>query len=540
MKRKIITEESEGPDAKIQVIHLETMAEDEFTNVTEGMDEIHSSNNDQETSCEAKVFTMHFSGLLQSAVDSASDSENSTQGQNGNGSNNTEKSRTGQNQQQEDVEEDLNEEGIELWLRKFKNDDVLKKLITKLYEAKLLKDFWTLIEVISTGQLEHENLPLILCLERAKYCKCTTTTLMRFHEKLKAFWTMGYRTWHGKGLLLMSGSKNHGQVCDNITKLGYYKPDMSSMNFVVPDVKTLFNEKYGFPKEINPTNCIQEAFDLLDKTKDHILLYDFKKVVRGLKGPKMGDKDMWSFEGPPTLQETYSRLQEELHILFQIKEVCEENNFQLLAYHTSRLLNCLSVRIKEMRTLETYYRRQLVKYDKDPKTSDLKKSCAISQIYLTKACTKQTVNVKRDLCSILSKMNNMDEEYQDTGYVDLNIQSNMDILFPPEILKKYCNLSECPELVKQITEEWYNLCKESRVTGSTCFKAVGFGLLREQQEHFDTFILKRDPKPVSEEVKCRMEHGKLNEINGVSTICAILMPSCMHAACGRWLFIYRW
>ena len=125
----------------------------------------------------------------------------------------------------------------------------------------------------------------------------------------------------------MSGSKNHRQVCDNITKLGYYKLDMSSINTVVSDVKTLFNEEYGFPKEINPTNCFQEAFDLLDKTKDYILLYDFKKVVHGLKGPKMGDEDMRSFEGPPTLQETYSRLQEELHILFQIKKMCDENNF---------------------------------------------------------------------------------------------------------------------------------------------------------------------------------------------------------------------
>ena len=210
------------------------------------------------------------------------------------------------------------------------------------------------MEVLSTGQLEAENLPLILCLERAKFCKCTTSTLGRFHEKSKAFWRVGYRTWHGKGLLLMSGSKNHCQVRDNILRLGYYKPDMSSINFVVPDVKTLLNEDYGFPKEIHPTNCIQQAFNLQDKTKDHILLYDFKKVVCGLKGNKVGDEDMWSFEGPPTLQETYNRLQEEMHILYEINEVCKRNNLELLAYHTSILLNCLSVRIKEMRTLETY------------------------------------------------------------------------------------------------------------------------------------------------------------------------------------------
>ena len=73
----------------------------------------------------------------------------------------------------------------------------------------------------------------------------------------------------------------------------------------------------------------------------------------------------------------------------------------------------------------------------------------------------------------------MDEEYQDTGYVDLNIQSNKDLLFPPEILQKYCNLRECPELVRQRTDMWFSLHKESHVTGSTCFKAVVFGLLRE-------------------------------------------------------------
>ena len=92
------------------------------------------------------------------------------------------------------------------------------------------------MKVLSTGQIKAENFPLILCLERAKFCKCTTSTLMRIHEKPKAFWKVGYRTWHGKGLLLMSGSTNHGQVHDNITKLGYYKPDMSSINFVVPDI----------------------------------------------------------------------------------------------------------------------------------------------------------------------------------------------------------------------------------------------------------------------------------------------------------------
>ena len=81
-------------------------------------------------------------------------------------------------------------------------------LIEKLDRCGPMKDFINLMEVLSNGTLDVENIPLLLCLERAKLCKCKTTTLIRFHPKSKAFWRVAYRTWHGKGLLLMSGSKN--------------------------------------------------------------------------------------------------------------------------------------------------------------------------------------------------------------------------------------------------------------------------------------------------------------------------------------------
>ena len=65
----------------------------------------------------------------------------------------------------------------------------------------------------------------------------------------------------------MSGSKNQGQVCNRITKLGYYKPDMASVNFAVPDVKRLFGDGSGLNKIINPTNCIDKSFNLIDLRK---------------------------------------------------------------------------------------------------------------------------------------------------------------------------------------------------------------------------------------------------------------------------------
>ena len=95
----------------------------------------------------------------------------------------------------------------EEYYKKLCNRSLLIPLIDKLDRCNLLKDFTNLIEVLSNGTLEVENIPLLLCLERAKLYKCTTTTLMRFHPKSKVFWRVAYRTWHGKGLLLMLGSK---------------------------------------------------------------------------------------------------------------------------------------------------------------------------------------------------------------------------------------------------------------------------------------------------------------------------------------------
>ena len=183
-------------------------------------------------------------------------------------------------------------------------------------------------------------------MEVAKYLRCTTTTLMRFHEKSKAFWRVGYRTWHGKGLLLMSGSKNRDEVKNNETIPGYYKPSRSSFNFVVPDVKTLFRGDDIIPKEIKPTACIKESYDLIDKRKEHVLMYDCKKVVRGFKGRTLGDEDLWDFEGPPTVKESIKRIEHELEIVENLKKLCDDEKMEEISFQCTRLVSCISQRLK--------------------------------------------------------------------------------------------------------------------------------------------------------------------------------------------------
>ena len=106
-------------DCKIQILNVENMPEEELHNVCEDIDDINSEKNDAKTSHETKMFTMQFhvskcreeAGLLQSHVDSGSESENSIEVQNGNNFSNDStgnvqnNSTTGQNEGEKDVQE---------------------------------------------------------------------------------------------------------------------------------------------------------------------------------------------------------------------------------------------------------------------------------------------------------------------------------------------------------------------------------------------------------------------------------------------------
>ena len=70
----------------------------------------------------------------------------------------------------------MNDNVHEEFFKKICNKTLLMPLIEKLDRCGLMKDFINLMEVLSNGTLDVENIPLLLYLERAKLCKCTNTT----------------------------------------------------------------------------------------------------------------------------------------------------------------------------------------------------------------------------------------------------------------------------------------------------------------------------------------------------------------------------
>ena len=140
-------------------------------------------------------------------------------------------------------------------------------------------------------------------------------------------------------------------------------------------------------------------------------------------------------------------------------------------------------------------------------------------------------------------MNDAEDQYCDIGNVNLLEKSNIDILFPPHQLCTNYDLCENPNWTKQRSNMWYDMHKKAKVTGSTCFKAIGLGLLRQAQEHYDKYILHKPRKEVSTELQKMFDYGIANEVHEISSVSNILIPSllpnCM-VYVERWLSIPTW
>lgn len=67
------------------------------------------------------------------------------------------------------------------------------------------------------------------------------------------------------------------------------------------------------------------------------------------------------------------------------------------------------------------------------------------------------MNANRNLCEINSLLNDSEDQFQGIGPIDLCMQPNYDIMFNPEILQKYYDLSNNIEIIKQRTELWHDL-----------------------------------------------------------------------------------
>ncbi|KAH3776260.1 hypothetical protein DPMN_177680 [Dreissena polymorpha] len=124
-----------------------------------------------------------------------------------------------------------------------------------------------------------------------------------------------------------------------------------------------------------------------------------------------------------------------------------------------------------------------------------------------------------EICSFCATFNGQEDMYEAKGVVDMEMQENFHQL-------KTNVPSNDSRHVKQKSEEWFEIRSKAKVTGSTCNTALGLGLLKQQQAHFDKVINQKESMvQFSDQQKSNMEYGSLHEIDGIATIIGHVLPA---------------
>ena len=190
------------------------------------------------------------------------------------------------------------------------------------------------------------------------------------------------------------------------------------------------------------------------------------------------------------------------------------------------LVHILTLRLKELRESKVSREMAIAKFKKMA-GPDWRKSNFLhvisgleTALHDINATISNTLLVINKLGTSISCLSNEHFSFTTDRLVLLSNQTNY------VHLAETMNLPEDNQLrfIKQRSEKWFTVRKTAVVTGSTLYKAIGLESLNLQLEHFDSVVYQKEKEEPSAEVKDRMEHGTVNEINAVSTIVGKVLP----------------
>ena len=417
----------------------------------------------------------------------------------------------------------------------------MPSLLRTLREHNLLPDFMSLIRLIVSGKMSAVELPLLLLLEKARFCSLPSTNLMFYWPQTLKFWRVVYRLLKGKAIRLFSGPKSQGAILEGATN-GACKPEGAELNFAVPNLtvlRTASGDEAPLPKAIKP-GIVAEAVTIARKSKKgYVLCMDGKKVAMGLQGD-CGDIDLWGHEADGGLAVRKQELQAQLQIGKEIINDLSDIDTELpladvnpalqstVLNRTKSFVQCLSYRIRSSRELILQQMHALEKFEKLSETEEgaQKYQYALSStkaiLYEARVHVKHALKVVGSLLHKASQLSMGRNTVSSTGpIIDVSTQENMVQLKDPKDLPEGF---QCPEYTKQRTDEWKEIRKQAVVTGSSLHNALGLRTLKDQKQHFDSHVKGHAMPEFSPDVLKRMEAGVEGEPHAAVTLAAGFMP----------------
>ena len=94
-------------------------------------------------------------------------------------------------------------------------------------------------------------------------------------------------------------------------------------------------------------------------------------------------------------------------------------------------------------------------------------------IYTSSEWIQKCLTNNHKLCEIMAHVNDNEDIIVGGDSMDIEDQMNVRVLLPPDKLPEPLDLERNPHLIKQRSEEWFQLMKKAFITASSAFNALG-------------------------------------------------------------------
>ena len=118
--------------------------------------------------------------------------------------------------------------------------NIIPVVLKSLAEVGCDETFVKFLNLVKNGEFPLQNISFLLWMEVVKWFNCDYTCRMQYSDATKTFRKLGYRVLGGRFIHFMGGYKSYESLDDRLEK-GFYSPQISDINFAVPDMKLLRN-----------------------------------------------------------------------------------------------------------------------------------------------------------------------------------------------------------------------------------------------------------------------------------------------------------
>ena len=390
----------------------------------------------------------------------------------------------------------------------------------------------TFLKLVSEGRFPIDNIAFHLFCDTVEYYDKADTRLMRYSDKSKTFWWTGRKLFHGQFIRFMEGMRYTPQT-ENISSL---EPQATHINFAVPHTRSLLEYNpvgVEIPKKLDPGfhNELAELARKAFNESSVVLSVDGKKITPGLT-ETFGDVDLLGFEKGETLQQRKEKLAQDklaiqnyISFLHTLNKITINEHKDKLKDYLQEMMKIIWRHVKALREAQKDGQLAVEKFKL--KGGDNWRSskfhfvinCLETLLLRTENCLSDLMAILKHLCHYCAICNDSDSVFAHENSVDMGTQLNFVELKAPEEVKTGLK----PETTKQRSDEWYELRRQVKLTGSSLHKGLGLDGLKRQKEHFNEVFCDMN-QVFSEEQKKSMQWGIQNEIHASATFTSVVMP----------------